>query len=728
MADAPTDQNIIDPIEAEAAPEPSKLTPEEQMQTFKQWFKADQGHSQKWRAQARDDFDFVAGDQWKPDDRSKLEAQGRPVITFNRTLGLIKVVTGVEISSRHETQFMPRESGPDAEMEVKANELLSGASQWMTDECDAEDHQSEAFGDCAICGIGVTEATIEYEEDPDGKYIERRIDPLEIYWDEDAREKNLSDARRFSRVRTMPISRARQLFPGFADGHLDAAWALGSKATAGEPTPIEERRKRLENTTRYDTRLTVTIVQMEWCEREPIYRVADPRSDQVVTIEADKYEMLAPVLPSYGIDLNSVQKAYRRVWYQAFLGDKVLKMQRSTYPKGSTFSVVTGEKHRNLGTFFGLVSVARDPQMWANKWLSQTLHILNTTAKGGIVAEKGVFANQRDAEATWAMPDAITVVKDGAVKDGRIMAKPGQGLPTGYINLLEFAISSIRDVTGINLELMGMRDANQPGILEAQRKQAAMTILATLFDSMRRFRKINGRIRLHYIKNYLSDGRLIRIGGPDGRRIIPLLKSQIEGEYDVIVEDAPSSPNQKQETWAYVQGILPALKGLLTPQTLVIILEYSPLPTKLVQAIKQALSQPPDPMMIEGKKVALEGAKAEVMGEYANVEATKAKAFKDRIQAAVDMITAGLSAHQAQYPQQPMQPQQAMPALPAPMPQQPPMMPVGNSLPPDFAIPPMGGGIPGPMPIPQMPVQGAPRPQPQGLLDEAMPAPPQPMI
>ena len=71
-------------------------------------------------------------------------------------------------------------------------------------------------------------------------------------------------------------------------------------------------------------------------------------------------------------------------------------------------------------------------------------------------------------------------------------------------------------------------DANQPGILEAQRKQAAMTILATLFDSMRRFRKINGRIRLHYIKNYLSDGRLIRIGGPDGRRIIPLLKSQIE--------------------------------------------------------------------------------------------------------------------------------------------------------------------------------------------------------
>src|SRR6478672_4765423 len=73
----------------------------------------------------------------------------------------------------------------------------------------------------------------------------------------------------------------------------------------------------------------------------------------------------------------------------------------------SSWACITGELDRNKGHWFGLIKTMRDPQMWANKWLSQTLHILNTTAKGGIVAEEDAFADMTEAEEKWAQPDTI---------------------------------------------------------------------------------------------------------------------------------------------------------------------------------------------------------------------------------------------------------------------------------------------------------------------------------
>ncbi len=67
----------------------------------------------------------------------------------------------------------------------------------------------------------------------------------------------------------------------------------------------------------------------------------------------------------------------------------------------------------------------------------------------------------------------------------RMKEKPLPVLPSGHWQLMEFAIGSIRDTSGVNLELLGQKQNDQAGVLEYQRKQAAMTILATLFCSTR---------------------------------------------------------------------------------------------------------------------------------------------------------------------------------------------------------------------------------------------------
>jgi hypothetical protein len=66
-------------------------------------------------------------------------------------------------------------------------------------------------------------------------------------------------------------------------------------------------------------------------------------------------------------------------------------------------------------------------------------------------------------------------------------------------HLLDFSVSSIRDSVGVPLELLGMAEKDQPGVLEAQRVRSSLTLLSVLFDSLRAYRKQHGRAdgRIH---------------------------------------------------------------------------------------------------------------------------------------------------------------------------------------------------------------------------------------
>jgi hypothetical protein len=617
----------------------SALDRETLLRRLKGWFRDDAAHSAQWRAQAHEDFDFVAGPgQWNAAERRALDEELRPLITFNRCLAMVKAVAGSEINGRHAIQYLPR-----GNEDAAVNEVLTGASHWMADGCDAEDEESEAFQHSVICGMGFTENRLDYEEDPAGKYVEEAIDPLEMYWDRSARKKNLADARRIWRLRRMPIGDARALFPDADDAALDASWATGLGLGAPVKTE-EEKRRREENTTdAFGDRQDVTILQCQWWERETYWLVADPVTNQKVEMGAENFATLSGRAHQLGLPLTAARLT-RRVYRQAFIGAEILENGPAPCRDHFSFACITGEADHNGRTWFGLVAIMRDPQRWANKWLSQTLHIMNASAKGGILAEEDAFADQRQAEASYAKPEAITWMRRGALSGGqgpKITPKPGATFPAGYFSLLEFAISSIRDVTGINLELLGMRDANQPGILEAHRKQAAMTVLATMFDSLRRFRKMVGRIRLYFVQNFLADGRLIRIMGADGAKVIPLIRDRTLGDYDVIVDDAPTSPNQKDANWAIISSMLPAFKDQLMaqPELLLAVLEYSPLPSALIERLRQAAAQP-NPQAEQAQRLGEAAAVAKINRDQAAAEKDRATAGTTQATAIYDIAMA----------------------------------------------------------------------------------------
>lgn len=633
--------------------QPSLLSEEALYLRIKDWFLKDFAHSEEWREQAKRDFDFVAGDQWEPDVfRRLVKDEKRVPITFNKTATFIKMVAGLEINGRHAVVFLPRGT---EEGQILMNEDLNQASKWMSQGCDADDHQSEAFQDTEVCGMGWTESRLDYELDPDGMYIEEHIDPIEMHWDRAARKKNLTDAQRVARVRKMRLEDARALAEGLGaedvqDEDLDASWAVGVDQKAVKPS--EEIRLKQgpgnaaqEGYWEADPNFEVHIVQVQWWEREVYYRVAHPQSGQEVRLFEDEFKQLLKAAKQSNVQLTYARQV-RKVYKQAFVGSKVLVVMDCPAPDRFTFQCMTGQLHRGKGTWFGLVKLLRDPQMWTNKLFSQIIHILNTTAKGGILAEKDAFPDIKDAQKTYARPDAITVVSEGAIQKGKIMQKPGVGLAAPFVAMMEYSDKAFYGTTGINIELMGMRGAEQPGILEAQRKQAGMTVLGTLFDARANHLKQVGRIRLHFIQNFLSDGRLMRIVGPNGYMAIRLVKDKVAGQFDVEVSDAPTSPDMKSQTWAMLMQLLPFFKGSMTPTIANVFLEYSPLPTKAVHELKQAMMAP-NPAAQEHEAIGKAQAAAKIESEQARAEQAKASARRDDAASARDLANAILDIAQA---------------------------------------------------------------------------------
>lgn len=555
---------------------------------LKAWFRQDIAAASAWRKEAREDFAFYNGEQWAEEDRAALAEQKRPVMTFNRIAPLVNAVIGSEINNRREVRYIPREQG-----DSEANEILTGAGEWFRECADAEDEESEAFADMVISGMGFVDTRLDFDKNPDGEPVIARLDPMKMAWDARAVKGNLTDAERLWYIDEKPYHEVKALFPDCDPRLLHAAWARTGAAEDGAPhkadgAALYENEEFARKAELSPDKMCV-LVECRWFETESYYRAVDSLSGQLREYSGAELEAAKKADPDFAY-IRQYRKAVRR----AFLGAGLLAApDKPLTPPGQLgWECITGYYSKSARQFYGLVRPAKDPQRWTNKFFSQVMYLLNSQSKGGIMAERGAFDDDGQAEESWARADSITWAKPGAITGRRVEPKPVAQFPSGFFTLFNESKEAIAQVTGLSPEFIGTREVNQPGILEHTRRQSSLNLLASLFNALRRYRKRQGKIVLHLLQNFLSDGRLIRIVGPDKARYVPLTRTTAaSSEYDIIVDDAPTSPNEKERTFAIIQQIMPALQNYMTPEIGLEILRYSPLPASLTDSLARLYAQ-----------------------------------------------------------------------------------------------------------------------------------------
>jgi hypothetical protein len=566
-------------------------------------------HWSEWRKQAREDYDFFASNQWDDDDKAKLAEEQRPAVVFNRIARTVNAVVGLEKQNRQEVRFLPREIDDSG-----FGEYFSSAAKWVRDQCDAEDEESETFEDSIVCGIGWTETRMDYETDADGMICEDRIDPLEMLVDPNAKKRNFSDSKWRARILELTRQEIKEIWPDKMEDISPSTFWQDSMNDPHDSTNAwkyeNDQSDKLSKPGKY------SIAQYQCVKRKPYYKVLSD-SGEFMELDPEKFKKLQPYIKAKQL---KYVKLIKKVYYQAFVcGNKLLEYHQLGC-EHFTLNAVTGLRDRNKNIYFGLVTLMKDPQRWANKWLSQIQHILNTGAKTGLIVEEGAITNPQKFERDYAKPGSINSVTPGALRDGKIKEKEAPRYPEGIDRLLQYALSSIQDVPGVNLEMIGMADRDQAFSLEESRKKAGITVLATFFDSLRRFRKQQGRVLAYFIREYIADGRLIRILGEQGAQYVPLIKDKLAFTYDIIVDDAPNSPNMKEKVFNVLSGLLPMLlqAGIPVPPD---VLDYSPLPDGLIQKWKQMIAaSSEDPYQEELKNINLMLAQLDAAEKQKNIE------------------------------------------------------------------------------------------------------------
>lgn len=553
---------------------------------LKAWTKGSLDHLGEWRKEAEEAQEFYAGWQWSKDERATFESDGRIAPIFNLTAVNIDAVCGLEVNNRQDVKYLPRTEG-----DVQVNELLSSAAMWVRDQAQAEDEESNAFRDAAITGLGVTETRKA------GKAISiDRRNPIECFCDKSSSKTNLIDRRYGGRIIMMDTDEAVAFFEDkYLPTEINAKWAsLGLNDTQQNVELLDyptEQMGPVGNESRAPKK--VCMVEIEW------------------------------------FDWVGTEKVY----YQAFLGATTILEQNPL--KEWAYNWITGKYDAKENRFYGLIRAFKDPQKFINKMVSVGTHILATNAKGGLLVERGVFVDPRTAEKDWSNPQKTIEVSEGALSQGKIRERLAPPLPTGISQLLEFALNIFNRVTGLNAEILGAADRDQPASLEAQRRQSAVTILATLFDSKRRYHKEQGKTLLQLMKA-LPPETLVKVttdkpiptpppmmqpGMPPEQQAqmeqqyIQAQAQQQEAverevyvkleviqrafqddtiEFDVIVDEAPSSPNQQQEIIAKLAML--TNQGLqLPPAALAVAIKNIGFPVTVATELSEAVLGTGDP-------------------------------------------------------------------------------------------------------------------------------------
>ena len=189
----------------------------------------------------------------------------------------------------------------------------------------------------------------------------------------------------------------------------------------------------------------------------------------------------------------------------------------------------------------GMVRDLRDPQFLLNRRSRIMLDILESQINSGLKVMEDSLVNDKDAFKS-GQGQVLFIKKEAPLGPDSVQKIPPGDLSAGTIQVIEMLNNSLREISGVNEELLGSAEDDKAGILSMLRQGAGLTTLQIPFDNLDLSMKLIGGIELDMIQANFTPAKIQRI-------IQQPATSQFYNrsfqKYDCVVIEGTNTPTQK---------------------------------------------------------------------------------------------------------------------------------------------------------------------------------------
>jgi hypothetical protein len=139
-------------------------------------------------------------------------------------------------------------------------------------------------------------------------------------------------------------------------------------------------------------------------------------------------------------------------------------------------------------------------------------------------------------------------------------------------------------------------------------KESNLVTISQPFDALRLYKKVQGRLVLGFVAEYVQERQLVRLLGPEESEFIPALKEgELQEQYEVITDEAPSSKNKQMEVFSKIMetSFMPQLleAGVPIPPS---IAKFFPFPADINAEFEGVLIQAKELMEMQAAVATME--------------------------------------------------------------------------------------------------------------------------